>query len=529
MIDLPSGLDEVVAYGWPWHGRIRRDVNVAQPVVELPNGRTFNCDYGGSFTYLYDAGKADIQSDAIEALGGAWWGKAILRDFNPQGTLLTWGGGLRDRLNDGNANLFGIPLVMPGYETPWFVRLTLDGLTLAVAMRIGTAEHAVSIPVTLDSLGQGAGQPSFYALQAASSTNPQFYLVNDAFPGSRRLDLLDFRQNKMLFGVVVRSSIAAPSYNSVYERTPGTVNDGWPTFYAGLVEIEIGPDAVANPAQAITIRTLEDRATALGSPLREQRDEPNGIIRDYLDRWTQVRGLVTAWYDGEAVRTARFDRMQECTLRRWIETNGAQAIEYQTRTRVTELRLVSGNTVVDELRLAEILEEIQSGPQLQVVRTVQVSSQQDDVTDSGPFTGTAAFGGPFTCFPPGLHGVNTVVAYIYSEGGGNRLREQDIRMIWLLPYSNQLGCLAYTQEPYDYPAGSDSMPVQIVLGPCLGPAGVIGSTWSVAETHYRGEIPDQQFYRGFFHTPLSMYMRGSYNPVTGQLARNERARLYSWV
>ena len=73
------------------------------------------------------------------------------------------------------------------------------------------------------------------------------------------------------------------------------------------------------------------------------------------------------------------------------------------------------------------------------------------------------------------------------------------------------------------------MPVQITIGHCVSPTGTVGSTWSVAETHYRGDNPGERYYRGFFHSPFSLYMRGSYNPVTGELARNERTRQYSWV
>ncbi|TLX54861.1 hypothetical protein DN824_20475 [Stutzerimonas nosocomialis] len=534
MIDLPSGLDEIVAYGWPWHGLIRREG--ATQEVTLANGRSFRCDHGGSYTYLFDSGKEDIQSDAIEALGGAWWGKAILRGGNLAGTQLTWGGGLRTRLNNSTSEFFGMPLLMAGAETPWFVRYTLENLTLTLSLRIGVDEYAFAVPVSLSDLGQGAGQPSYYALQSTAVSNPQRFLVNDAFPGSHQLELLDFRQNRMLLGVVVIADSRAPAYTEVYsENPPATVNGRWPRFYSGLIEVEIGPDLldVEDAADAVTIRVIEDRASALGAPVREQHDGPGGIIRDYLERWTQTSGLVTAWYEGDTVRTARFDRVQECTLRRWIQTDEQQqtVIEQQTRTRSTQLRLLNDSgVVIDQIEMTEILEEIQTnGSQLQVRRTVQVSGQPDDVTESSVFTGTASFGGPFTCFPPGLHGVNTCVAYIYSNGGQNRLREQDIRLMWLLPYSNQLACLAFTREPYDYPPNSDAMPVQITIGHCVSPTGTVGSTWSVAETHYRGDNPGEQYYRGFFHSPFSLYMRGSYNPVTGELARNERTRQYSWV
>lgn len=87
--------------GWPWHGMLRyapafghslqlpdgRVIESGAPVSANPLDGNWNLTLGDGDTYLWDLGLPGLPDPEIESKGGAWWGKAILR----QGTGYAYG------------------------------------------------------------------------------------------------------------------------------------------------------------------------------------------------------------------------------------------------------------------------------------------------------------------------------------------------------------------------------------------------------------------------------------------------------
>lgn len=535
--ELPAGLDDVVASGWPWHGRIVHERTAARGRVELPGGAVTDdiVRVNGGFTYLFDPGLPDIQSDLIESMGGAWWGRAILR--SPAGsTSPTWGGGLRDRLNNSAADLWGVPLVLrddQGGSSVAFFRLNdvaLGDNGLAIQLLVDVRSHTYNYPLTRSELGQGAGQPAM--LVQRTEYAGRFFWTDDPHGGGTFVRLLDFKENRLLFAVILNGSLIAESYG----YGPLRVGSDYPVCYAGLFEIEILPTILepeTDPLDATVFRLIQDRAAALGDPVREAHDVTGGSVspgvpinRDYLERWTQTGGLLAAWYgDDGGIETVTYDRIQECTLY-WVGGELTPA-EVMTTRRTTTMRVrAPGGVLVDELVMQEVL--LQRRSTRTVTRTISITGQDDDVT-AGEFLASRRFNSePFECYPPGAHTVAAVVSYVYTSGGSNVLEYQDIRTAWLLPYSNRMGCIALIREPYDYPPGSDEMPVQFQFRPIATPAGAAGGTSEFSGIHNRGAA-NGPYHRGLMHSEFTGLRWGSYNPVTDEVARYTLTHVYSWV
>ncbi|WP_462382323.1 hypothetical protein [Pseudomonas sp. Marseille-QA0892] len=537
MIDLPSTTDETVAMGWPWHGRI-----VTRPreeaIVELPNGKTVPVGFDASRnTYLFDIGYPDIPSETIEAAGGKWWGRAILRggplNLNYAEHVSYYGSGVK-LANSTNDWLPGVPLVFDpviegGRRRIVFVSAAFIGqseLELTLNYQ-GAVDRKVRIPITLDQLGNGAGQPECVTRQQSAGRYESYGQVNDQFLPNPDLEIADFRANKLLVVIAATAHVRAPNvpYPMAYEsRSPK------PATVIGLLEIVLQPavlDSTVDPRPHVQLRLIEDRASALGNPVYETHDETGPQFRDYLAKWTQQLGLLNAWYapDG-TVRTARFDRIQSSVQERWPASSEGPAGQRDIIETTMRIRTDSG-TVIDEMVMRDTRERFDHGANtIQLIRTVEVTGEDPDIADSGRVTATFEYFDPAPIFQPGFH-ADSIVAYISRVSGRNIIREQDIRMLWLLRCSNTLSCLGYTREPFAYADGQDTMPVKVRRGPLISPKGSVMEVDTRTLLHSRSASPDYEYSRSFWWFNGLRY--ASYNPVTGEIARNDETASYSWV
>lgn len=515
--------DEIVAIGWPWHGR----------VVSLGGVSTLELAGGGSMplprfndaravTWTFDMGRPDIPDPVVEAAGGAWWGRAIMRDgyfwsgLRPDGSgffttarrivPLWW-----EEDDEPTAQIVDYPIFTDTFTLGW---RNADGVQQSVTRSWSLAER-----------GQGTDQP----LCAAKNTAGEWRLVGQSADYSIRWSFMGAHKNRMLFAqtLLAFGGVGLPHPTGT---APGSSPGGAPVSYCGLVEVIVdkalfGP--TGDPAVHLNINMLEDRETALGNPTYSLIDTtaPGGGSRNRDEETEQTSALLTAWYDNDGtVRTARYNRRQVATYD-YVST--AVDDRHWDLTRSTEFELLYGGSVVDEHSLSEQLEIDQVGATLTATRTVTESGLPDDVAT---WTGTYAGGSgiepdPFAVFRAGQGLVMGSVAYILTlPGEGNVLREQDVRLMWLVAHSNNVASLCRSREPYDYPGGGDLMQVEAYSGPAIGPAGIVAS--SMSRTLDRPRTVVGPFYRSFFSEVGQRWVNGTGNPVTGQIVRADD--YYGW-
>ncbi|MCT9629149.1 hypothetical protein [Pseudomonas aeruginosa] len=542
---------DVVRMGWPWHGKIRQiDQNQVGEVL-LPNGGTkpvfsWHDIWWMNYTYLFDMGLPDQNDPEVESQGGKWWGRAILRGGGQVSYQLYYGGALVSQ----NENSFkvgspflGVPIWWeddkeprkPYYVDIYFEERTWEDRYVFVFRTLaGTVPDVLYYP-GIDEIGQGDDQP-----ECASRTRASY----DGWALSKSVSLFYFPllgvyKNKILLGVVVQPKnqeigISSPPGTS---KASGSSPAGAPGGLYGLIEITIAQDIrdqESDHSNTISLRVVEDRRTALGSPVHNVIDQKNppqdGVTTEYyLDEWIQSSGLVTAWYDAQGnIQTARYNR------RHYASREASYGPEVPSRVateRASEIELLDGSgNVVDSFTLKESFEAQElSGLGLQITRTVQVTGEEDDVTTylDPDHVGGVDVDVPAT-FPPGLHVANTVVTYQWLVNGENKLRDQDQHQLWIAALSNNSAALCHVREPYDYPEGQDTTTVRVRQGPAVKIDGISPNT--IVETITKSKL-QHRYLRGFFWTPADGWVRASCNPITGELTRGKECLEYhtSWV
>lgn len=402
----------------------------------------------------------------------------------------------------------------------------------------GGTIHTLRKKITLEDVGQGAGQPEC-AVKDLLGSNFDYWFFGD----NVKLDylkLLGVYRNRLLLGVVVTQGegmrqIDPPPGTSVVS---GSSPSGAPQGLYGLVEVTIAPDIrdpEADHSQTVTIDVIENRQAALGNPVHHVTDEssqPGDPIETtlYREEWNQTSGLLTAWYDAQGnIHTARYNRRHYAVK----EYRNEPGVTTRTATeRSSEVALLSGSgSVVDSAVLTEQFEAIYiPGTGLQITRTVKCTGEPDDVTTytDPDHTGGPVVTPPTTTFPPGMHIVNTVVTYQWLVNGENMLANQDQHQVWLAALSNNSAAICHIRDPFDYPEGQTTTTVSVRQGPAVHLGGVTSGT--VTDTMTKSK-PAHEYRRGFFWEPADRWVRASCNPITGELSRGPECIKYltSWV
>ena len=243
--------DDVVTWGWPWHGLVDTVEGLHHPNKPL----AYSVVRGGVSTTLFDIGRGPVETPAeVAAQGGELWSKAILR----------WNRTLT-AINNGSIEapgfwLPGVPIVQQREGVPEVVVFTRATLRVGESVEF-RGQHQLPTGISWafgqiwsrEDAGQGAGQPDVDVF-GWGVAGAGMYLRPLGATGRLEGILLDFRDNRLLYGLTADYP-RAPS-GSIW--VPG-VNER-PTLLLGLVEIEID---IQN-GTGVQLRVIEDRAAALG-------------------------------------------------------------------------------------------------------------------------------------------------------------------------------------------------------------------------------------------------------------------------
>lgn len=573
--------DKIGAWGWPWHGLIDSDVGLHHPQQSIP----FNRIYGGICTTLMDIGAPAVETPAeVTAMGGELWSRGILKWSFTTGQN---GGGL-----PGFA-LPGFPICTTvGGQTRvvrWiYLQCNSVGGLLRFSGRIYSVDNfrtgsAFTWDFPLDECGQGAGQPSI-ELFSASSTVSQAVLGTGIlqFDGT----VLDVRDDRLLFGITARGlgNVASAFYP---ERPPmwlGLVElvvsvDGETDQLTPSVNVvldragALGAVAVSQSGSAVNGNLLEwpvatvtdtrvDWPTCSGSEIIEA---PGGMVEstiggsgflfDRVDNRTReyriTGGLLCARYgDDGSVQTATYDAEYSITRdlvrthtnhgRIYIRTDlslsedGRSCVRTETsdtdsyvifdeheRTQMLIRHAIYGynGALVDEHNLegstnwsrlykyhrrAELSEYLESEPYTRVAKiNGTVVGTIELPYDTAPNTRTNFDDAP-TMRGQGL--LTSIVPARTLFGGMPQNDSHTASAIW--PLSNHLACIVRHSSNS---ANSNTL----TAGPALTPSGVDPGSYS-----YPG---------GWTGAQRDVFLSGAYNPVTGEVARCDPLRQFSWA
>lgn len=515
----PSDLDRVQAWGWPWHQVVKQPLGATEGYLTLADTTTVPVQSvsGYESTLLWDIGAtAPETSAAIAALGGEWWGKAVVRIKSAQDCR--YGGGLA---------LNSLPLWIPPVDetppVPFFAFAQVDpdferNHFLRWSYLEDGAWPAVVTPLSLADIGQPEGSPDCLVFSGNTSTMGS--------PSEYSTVVLDTWRNKVLLGI-----LGVNRTGLVVNRPGGTSPPGsdglapsnWSRQYLGLAEV------VATSKTVATWTLLEDRATALGNPEIEELDAGTADNRTYSNEMNITGALLNAWYrpDG-TVQTSRYHRHDLSTYRYAPDplASDVMVLASQITTTITLLDLAGSEA--DALELTKRVDR-RTGPGLfDYTSTITRGEEEPSVAHYADTVSTAPVEDPFVPTRPGdTQMLLNMLGQQVNIGGVQVLPTQGYRQCWIARGSNKAAsiCFSFEDSPYDEGEASTLL---IDSGPCVTPTGVDTARTAITVTNPAPALPELRRY-GFFVPPAYLFTLASFNPVTGALARNDHENYSTWA
>ena len=551
--------DEITAWGWPWHGPINSLDGLAHPSRPVPFSRVL----GGIHTTLFDIGRPDPVTPAeIADQGGEILGRSILR----------WSGDGASFSSPG-FQLRGAPITVlrdEQLEVAAWVSLSFGTFGSSGIAVTGTArvlhngqlftQFSVSRQYPGSDIGQGAGQPDIELFRGSR--------MGAGVVGGMRGTLLDVREIRLLVGLYAQG-VGDGAFLSFPERPrmliglielPVMVEDGF-VYMGDAVVIEsraaalgtrtqlippawVPPITYMNFTVEVVIDTLDtDTCTgeyrAEGAPGMQpvatvtgwQAFEEDGVQRERIEG-----GLLLARYGADGgIETARYDAVFEVEREGWRRFEpGPGARVVHTRAKPIPLGCEQ-ETLEDQRDRSVIIDyrrdtlkrfrhvlygfdgaEVDRNEYLAITaEAMKVKHYEFDLLDEVIFN-TYSHSIEINGEPVAAPG--SVIGYGYSrEGVGQAILSANScgsfyggferSAIWQL--SNMLACLVrQTPDTNSY----------LTAGPAVTPSGADTATY-----------PSSINYSSTYLTELNYYLTGSWNPVTGEVARCAVDRFYSWA
>lgn len=581
-------LAKVPAFGWAWHGLILSPPAGGDVTIYLPNGRTYVGEVAGRdrvvrawpWTYLWDIGRDDLEQTPAEVDRGARFdGRAILRGVG--GSLCAYGnaqfGGADPR------DVIGWPVRFAGrtgralLRKPYAGEAPPDTLELLIYPEIVLGGQPVApvsylVDVSLDALGQGAGQPDLY--EGPELLAP---LVDDV-----NLVALDISRDgrSLLLGVAPIVTAHLSRMRNVTRwcgllRLDITGNPGSPgdLGYQLIVEQDrrgaLGelvdelsgsmPAVARYTAPLETVSTVQpwpecgvdERVQTAGFTTTPNSSPPvNSLEGSESYRYGQMGVMAGAWFDvSGAVEVLRFDSLLEQTLENTV-ANASTGERREKRVyaagptectagplEITDDRAyrLNGSSIddksyrltlrgpggaVDEhvLRVKSTITEWYDSTQdprnQSTVHTVIEFNGAVVLDETSPRDGGAL--SPGAASPFGDH-IHQLLSRYHAEAGGLSVGNHQIRV---LTGSNKISLLGHLER-------TDAGPDPVTFSVALTPAGAMGAPITRYAQHDTDPLTRRY---GFDSVDAWGLTTASYNPITHQVERHREDRATcSWV
>ena len=470
-------------WGWPWHGLMTQALE--RGTLPLPSGRVIDCPaFGGNWTYLWDIDMPPVDYSPDDP-DEQWLNKAIIRSARTMDSCRIYGG---KPCGSGPIKL-GAHVGEVGLNFAW-----ADGV---MAFRVSTFVSLEGPPVyverDLTMTAAAAGFPE----TVPGGFIPQAAIIDRKADGS---------------GLLVRVSRAREDFQRYNEET------------LALIEVRISGEF---ETMAASLTLLAGGATTRGVVTVTTAPPPDPA------------GVVTIGSSSAKVGTWITDSQMDATVWAWYLPDGSvDLIQYQVKIYAVQTNTLSGDASSQSGSLNLQLAQTRTLSSNSAVATTVVNSSEV-VNGSVDAEGAIHFTADISMDVDGYE-VMTRTDSFDSSGALNfnsywEPLETDVEPVlqalrWLYPgtqptsqaYIGRQSLMSF--EPLsnkviscpvqylDYPDLVNS-PVLVVNSEALTPSGADG---------------------GIFHYHTSVTIKpgnnsGSYNPITGQVLRNQDTPLFTWV
>ena len=482
-------MSEEPLWGWPWHGLATQLPGSNEASIALPSGAAQRMPVvGGHWTYLWDVGRPDRESDSDDP-DRAWWGKAILRGTGLPNQLYAYGG----------LNMNAGPIQ---FESG------VGRLTLSISSK---SDGAATLTVRGYLNLTGVPVSSTASIDISYPDVGADYLAPDGVYWPLRFTLVDRLPNGR--AMLLRVS-----------REYGFLIGAFETL--AIIELIVGGEAAA-----ITLtRTIH----ASGKDCQ-------GRITVTEDQRQNRPPITTIGGSRARIGTAVSDSSVEATVWAWYEPGGdVQLMTYRARIRYSITETLTGSaTQQNGTSRREVNMDIElavggvsASSTIQIEVSTQASVDNNDsskavlnVQGSMTLNGTTqkvlggSENGQFTVIGPSdsvppldpeLAARMQTLPWLRGAGTAWQIASRQSVLSWQA-LSNKVLCWALYYE--DNINGDIYGPRRVTYTDALTPVGVDSGTYS----------------RHTSEGLLDGFSRASYNPVTGAVRRNQNTPLYTWV
>jgi hypothetical protein len=470
-------------WGWPWHGLITQAG--ARGTLPLPSGRVIDCPvFGGNWTYLWDIGMPAVDYTP-EDPDEQWLTKGIIRGDRNFYPMRIYGG---QDVGSGPIKL-GDHVGVLGVQFNWS-----DGvMSFTVSTNVNLGAGPIYVEKYLTMTAAAAGFPD--------TVSGGFTPV--AVPVDRKPDGT---------GMIVRVSRARASSLSYAEET------------VALIEITVtGEFATMNASLTLLAGGTDTR----------------GVVTVTTEPPPEPAGVVTIGSSSAKVGTWITDSQMDATIWAWYLPDGSvDLIQYQVKIYAVQTNTLGGDASSQSGSLNLQLAQTRTLTSSTGVATTVVNSSEV-VNGSVNSDGVISFSSDISMDVDGFE-VMALASTFTSSGALNfnsywEALETDVEPInqalrWLYPgaipttqaYIGRQSLMSFSAlsnkvldcpvQYFDFPDRFDSTRL-VVDSEALTPSGRHAGlyTYHTSEAGLPG--------RG----------SGSYNPITGQVLRNQNTELFTWV
>ncbi|PTQ70346.1 hypothetical protein [Pseudomonas sp. GV071] len=469
-------------WGWPWHGLITQ--TGAGGTLPLPSGRVIDCPvFGGNWTYLWDIDMPPVDFEPDDP-DEQWLTKGIIRAAANMDSCRIYGG-----------RPYGSGPIKLGDHVGW-LEIRFDWVSGVMNFLVSTSGNLGDGPFASESALSMTAEAAGFPATVPGGFPPQAQILDRSRDGTR---------------CIVRVSRSRSSGISGAETL-------------ALIEVQVSGEIAANEAALVLL--------AGGTTTR-------GVVTVTTEPPPPPTGNITIGSSSAKVGTWITDSHMDAVVWAWYKPDGTpDLISYQVHVYATQVTTLTGDAASQTGSL---------NLQLSQKRTLTSSlgSATTDVTSSEVVTATAVSAGPLDItstismhvddlevlsMTSTQHSSGSIGMTGYWEALRTDIDPVEQALRWLYP-STTPAAQVYVgrQSLMSFQGLSNNvvdMPVQYLDNPDLvNPTRLV--VHSDALTPGGADIGQFTYHTAV--TTKAGNSAGSYNPITGQVLRNQDTELFSWV